>query len=211
MVKELQNAAAQGRAAPADIRFLHGLVRMDYLFLYPEQHDIVIAGPAEPLRQDNPLEPVGGITGRPVVQLEDLITALRAEHAGGEKATFGCSLDLAPGAQQIAQRVSSQMGGASAEQQAAALQQALGPQQVRILGVPGDSRVALAMVSADYRLKRIAMGAEKIAGVGDAVSSGVAANRVWFEPAYDPLQVSPDGLSFGISGPRLKVLAGAGI
>ena len=64
------------------------------------------------------------------------------------------------------------------------------------------------MVTADYRLKRTAMGAETLPGVGNAVSAGIATNRVWFEPAYDSLGISEDGLSYQIAGPRLKVLAG---
>ena len=81
-------------------------------------------------------------------------------------------------------------------------------QQVRIIGVPADSRVALAMVSADYRLKRMSMGLDAAAGVGSAVGQGLAFNRVWFEPAYRPVGISEDGLSYHIAGPRLKVLAG---
>ncbi|HVT80711.1 MAG TPA: DUF1598 domain-containing protein [Phycisphaerae bacterium] len=143
-----------------------------------------------------------------MLQLDDLIVALRAMQEARNDTVFGCSLDLAPGAQKTAQEVARRFNGASNAALAQQVKNALGPQQVRILGIPGDSRLALAMVTADYRLKRTAMGAESLPGVGNAVSTGVATNRVWFEPAYDAVAVSDDGLSYQIAGPRLKVLAG---
>ncbi len=209
IIQQLHQSAANHQPVPQDVRYLHGLVRVDDLFVFPDKHDLVIAGAGEPFGADNPAEPEGTVTHRPVLQAEDLVTALRAVHGAKDGTIFGCSLDLAPGAQQMAEAVSRRMVGMSAAAQAEALQQALGPQVVRVLGVPADSRAALVMVTADYRLKRMAMGAEDLPGVGNALSSGIAANRVWFEPAYDPLAVSADGLSYGISGPRLKVLAGA--
>ena len=85
----------------------------------------------------------------------------------------------------------------------------VGPQPVRLFGVPDDARMALAMVSADYRLKRMCMGLEPLpAGIGNALGTQDAAVRIWFELAYDPLLVSSDGDAYELRGPRLKVLAG---
>jgi hypothetical protein len=207
-------AAGQGGSLPPDLRYLHGLTRIDYLFVYPDQHDLVLAGPSEAVNADNPLQPVGRATGRPVVQAEDLIVALRAvgagqgAGAGGKASFFGCSLDMVPDAQQIATDVGRRFAGASRARLAEELKAALGPQQVRILGVPEDSRLALAMVAADYRLKRMCIGLDAVPGVGNALGAGLASNRLWFEPAYEPLGVSADGLSYHLAGPRLKVLAG---
>ncbi len=217
-INELRGAAAP----PAkDLLYLKGLTRIDYLFVYPDEHDLVIAGPSEPVNDANLLEPVGTVTGRPLVQLEDLIVALRAVGAGGKSGHgeaaggqtgggfYGCSLDIAGDAQAIAEDVGRRYGAAPRGVLAEQLKNALGPQQVRIIGVPADSRVALAMVTADYRLKRMSMGLDPAAGVGNAVGQALAVNRVWFEPAYQPLGVSADGLSYHLAGPRLKVLAGA--
>src|SRR5579862_5545571 len=51
----LPRVLAQWRAAkgagvdpPADVRYLKGLTRIQDIFLYPADHDIVLAGPAEP-------------------------------------------------------------------------------------------------------------------------------------------------------------------
>lgn len=199
-----------GKKLPRELRFLQGLTRLEYIFVYPgPDGDIVLAGPSEPFREENPIQPVGTVSGRPVLQLEDFIIALRSIQQARHDTIFGCSLDLAPGADKIAAEVARRYTGTTNADLAQAVKNALGPQIVRVLGVPSDSRVALAMVTADYRLKRAAMGAESLAGIGNAVSSGLAANRVWFEPSYEPLGVSEDGLSYQLAGPRLKVLAGA--
>jgi hypothetical protein len=212
-LKAQSQPAAGGAGASSlsrDIRYLKGLTRIDYLFVYPEEHDLVIAGPSEPLNEINPLEPVGTLSGRPAVQVEDLIVALRAVDANGgdPRNMFGCSLDMAPDAQKIANAIGQRFGNAPRGQLAEELKKALGPQQVRILGVPADTRVAFAMVSADYHLKRMCIGIDPVPTVGNALGSGLASNRLWFEPAYEPLGVSPDGLSYHLAGPRLKVEAG---
>jgi hypothetical protein len=219
LVEGLKSANTTTTPTAKDLRYLGGLTRIDYLFVYPQENgtgDLVLAGPSEPINDAdkafNPLQPLGRISGRPVLHLDDLVTAFRAVNAGngGRNANFfGCSLDLTANAQGIAEDVGRRFANASRAQVSAALKEALGPQTVRILGVPEDSRLALAMVAADYRLKRICIGAEVIPAIGTGVSSSLATSRVWFEPAYDALAVSGDGLSYHFSGPRLKVKAGA--
>lgn len=218
-LEHLKSSSTTTTPTQKDLRYLGGLTRIDYLFIYPaneggEGGDIVLAGPSEPLAEKdlNPHQPLGRISGRPLLHLDDLVIALRAVHNPQEargNSFFGCSLDLTNNAQQIAEDIGRRFANASRAQVSKALKDALGPQTVRILGVPDDSRLALAMVAADYRLKRICIGAEVIPAIGSGVSSTLATSRVWFEPAYDPLAVSEDGLSYRFTGPRLKVKAGA--
>lgn len=210
ITKALEAASAStDKPLPESLRTLGGLTRIDYLFVYPDQHDLVIAGPCEPVNAANPLQPVGKITGRPTLQLDDLVTILRAVHADRRgNGFFGCSLDLTPNAADIVRATDARWGGSSRAKLAEELKKALGPLKVRVLGVPADSRVALAMVSADYRLKRMCIGLDPVPGVGNALGSALAASRVWFEPAYAPLAVADDGLSYQFAGPRLRVEAG---
>src|SRR5262245_33411667 len=74
--------AAAGRQPSDVMRNLAGLTRLQFVFCYPaigdKPGDIVIAGPAEPYAQDAAGRAVGLRTGRPVLQLEDLVVALRA-------------------------------------------------------------------------------------------------------------------------------------
>ena len=61
-----------------EMRNLAGLLRVRYIFYYPESKDIVLAGPAEGWATDVTGRIVGISSGRPVVQLQDLVVALRA-------------------------------------------------------------------------------------------------------------------------------------
>ena len=51
-LKGLEQAVKKGLkdgtpGLPEEVRYLAGLQRIEYVFLYPEQNDIVIAGPGE--------------------------------------------------------------------------------------------------------------------------------------------------------------------
>ena len=74
---EIAQCIAEGKELPEAVRYLGGLQRVEYVFVYPEQNDVVLAGPAEGWRVDALGNVVGATTGRPVVLLEDLIVALR--------------------------------------------------------------------------------------------------------------------------------------
>ncbi|HVX85324.1 MAG TPA: DUF1598 domain-containing protein [Phycisphaerae bacterium] len=200
-----------GRPLPPEIRFLHGLTQIQYLFAFPQEHDLVIAGPAETVRADNPLEPVGAASGRPVLQFDDLAVVFRALYSGGGNGGrgrdfFGCSIDPAPGEIAAADALVARYG-ADRQRLLEEMHKAIGPEQVKIFGVPEDSRVALTMVAADYRLKRLSMGLEIAPGIGSALGSS-GAGRFWFRPSYDPLLVSRDGLSYAFRGKRLEVSVG---
>jgi hypothetical protein len=62
---------------PDEVRYLAGLQRVEYVFVDPQHHDIVLAGPAEGWKVDAQGEVVGATTGRAVLRLEDLAVALR--------------------------------------------------------------------------------------------------------------------------------------
>ena len=66
-----------------EMRYLAGLQRVRYVFYYPDSKDIVLAGPAEGWVPDLSGRIVGLTSGRPVVQLQDVVVALRAFPPGG--------------------------------------------------------------------------------------------------------------------------------
>ncbi len=220
VLAEWKAAKDAGKEIPADVRYLKGLARIENIFVYPDTHDLVLAGPAETYKADNALEPLGTTTGRPLVQLEDLIVAIRAVGQGGGGARgragapggrdfFGCSLENPANFKEAWDSTFAKFGKGPPLTLQAELKKALGPQQVKLYGIPQDSRVALTMLAADYRLKRICMGLESVPGVGNALGTETAAPRIWFEPAYEPLLVSGDGNAYELRGPRLKVMVGA--
>ena len=98
-IRRLEEAVAQRRAAGLPIvetmRNLGGLVRLRYVMLLEDESDIIIGGPAEPWRYDETGQPVGEKTGRPTLQLDDLVTLLRTFSQSGTR-RFLCSIDPRP-------------------------------------------------------------------------------------------------------------------
>ena len=74
---------ARNQPLPLDMRFLAGLQRVRYVFAYPDAKDIVLAGEAEGWLVNDAGEVVGQTSGQPVVQLDDLMIALRTAPVAG--------------------------------------------------------------------------------------------------------------------------------
>jgi len=93
----VQAQLAAGKKLDEPTRCLAGLQRLQYVFFLPEAKDIVIAGPAEGFAADASGRMVGLGSGRPVIELEDLVAALRAYARGRPAEGFvGCTIDPAP-------------------------------------------------------------------------------------------------------------------
>ena len=91
---EIAKRLEAGEGVSEDMRYLAGLSSIDYVFFYPESGDIVVAGPAEGYAVDPSGRPVGVTSGRAVLELQDLIVALRSFGPAGKKAnTVGVSID----------------------------------------------------------------------------------------------------------------------
>jgi hypothetical protein len=201
---------------PEELRYLGGLTQIRYVFVFPEGKDLVIAGSAEPwhvMRGDGDSTDyvVGTRTGRPILQLDDLIVAMRTAEEGGGR-LFGCGIYPSPDSLTIANEIQMRMALRPRAERMKALADGLGPQEVRIFGTRNDTRLAFICVAADYELKRFAMGLDRspVPGVGNGVDhSRTAANKFWFEASYEPLRVSKDGNAYEIRGQRLLVRAGA--
>ena len=193
-----------------DMEFLAGLTRIQYIFVYPEEKDIVLVGPAEPIKVSPNGHMVGAASGQPILQLDHLLVALRtAEDARQEP--ISCSID--PTKEGIAafnriiagtKRFDPSLEGR--------LEEAMGMQDVTITGVPKGSAFARTMVAADYRMKRLAMGFEKIPVRGlPTYLSLVTANsqampRWWMAPNYDAILKDADGLAWELRGMGVKVM-----
>ena len=193
-VRQLTEA---GKQIPDDLLYLKGMVKLRYIFVYPEEKDLVIAGTAEPLDTSNPIQPFGKKTGRPVLQLEDMIVMMRI--VASRARSFGCSIDHSPGAQE---RFTQAMNDGfkrklSRPAMTKKLAEALGPQPIRFWGVEPSSRVALVCLTADYRMKRLFMGVDPtpVQELKHQFSrSGQKFNRWWFVAANDPvLKTTKDG------------------
>lgn len=199
-----------GKEVPQDLLYLGGLTQIRYVFVYPEEQDLVIAGPCEEWVVQAPTHVTGKKTGRPVLHLDDVVCAMRtAKDFRGQ--TFGCGIWPNPKSLEISQDIVAQYAGKSRAARNEALAKALGPQTVTTFGMEADTRTAFICVAADYKLKRMFMGVDRshVATLGNVLdNSRSSANKFWFETSYEPLRVSQDGNSFEIRGTRLKVDCG---
>jgi len=201
-------------AAPLDIQFLAGLQRIDYIFVDPEGQDLVIAGPAEGFAPDAEGRVVGVSTGRPPLRIDDLIVALRTVDS---PEGLGVSIDPVPDrleqAKRFLQRNSSATSVAAIRRRFAQLAKILGPQTIRVWGVPPDSHFAQAMVEADIQMKYIALGrqATSVPGLRSHLSllkpQGNSMQRWWATPLYEAIYTTEDRLAFQLAGQRVQILA----
>ena len=201
-------------AAPLDIQFLAGLQRIDYIFVDPEGQDLVIAGPAEGFAPDAEGRVVGVSTGRPPLRIDDLIVALRTVDS---PEGLGVSIDPVPDrleqAKRFLQRNSSATSVAAIRRRFAQLAKILGPQTIRVWGVPPDSHFAQAMVEADIQMKYIALGrqANRVPGLRSHLSllkpQGNSMQRWWATPLYEAIYTTEDRLAFQLAGQRVQILA----
>ena len=177
---------------------------------------MVIAGPAEAWRYNEFGQPVGVETGRPTLQLDDLVTVLRTFSPNGQQ-VFGCSIDprqegLAA-VREFAEASQSRgpLAAGSVRRWAAKIGNKLGNQDIRVFGVPADSRIARVIVEADYRMKLIGVGklsaGPHVPGYFDLLrkhpevaTGGLDALRWWLTMHYDSVMHSGERNAFEIRG-----------
>ncbi len=213
----LKDCLDAGKPIPEAMYCLAGLQQIRYVLVCPEKKDIVLVGPAEGWKLDKRGNVVGVTNGRPVLQLDDLLTALRT--AGGNKpAVMSCSIDPTPeGLLRVRSLARHLQPNGNPEEAAAAVEEQLGPQKISVRGVPEHSHFAAVMVAADYRMKRISMSLERapipgLPGFMDMAqgSGGGMKNmlpRWWLEPSFEPLLRDEPGLSWELHGATVKTMA----
>jgi hypothetical protein len=201
---------------PDEVRYLAGLQRVQYVFVFPEEHDIVLAGPAEGWQIDALGNAVGQTTGRPVVLLDDLLVAMRTARTSAQTG-ISCSIDPNPeGVVRLRNLVRQLRTIGNPQQTLSMIEQALGPQVVSVTGVPTSSHFARVMVAADFRMKRLAMNFDappipdlpsylqllkpRQRGMQDLLP------RWWLAPLYEPLLTDVDGLSWELRGQGVQCM-----
>jgi hypothetical protein len=205
-----------GKPVPEELKYLGGMTQVRYVLVYPEEKDLVIGGPAEPwvVDKDKGLYAFGKNSGRPVLQFDDLVAAMRTsarQRFPGGGATFGCGIYPSPESVKKAEDVALKYAKSSRKERMVALAQAVGPQTIRVMGTEPDTRLAWVCVAADYQLKRFSTGVDRpvVQSVGHAVDdSRSAASMFWFVMSYEPLLVAEDGNAYEFRGQRLGVKAG---
>lgn len=202
-----------------EMRSLAGLQRISYVFFYPESKDIVVAGPAEGWITTLSGRAIGMTTGRPVVQLQDLVVGLRAfPPIGKGTQLIGCSIDPTPEGLAAMQRFLSSIGSYATPNQTQTIVEGLrtnlGYHNISVNGVSPKTHFAQVMVEADYRMKLIGIGLEKppvklVSYVDRASTSDISRNalqRWFFTPDYQCVRVSNDNLAMELVGDGVKLV-----
>lgn len=217
----VRDSLDHNRKPSDEMRFLAGLTRIRYVFFYPDSGDIVIAGPAEGWFQDLAGHMIGMQSGRPVLELQDLIVALRTYGPDkSEEPVIGCSIDPTKEGLAAMQKALRELYGNvtpdDADYIVETLHTSLGLQKVRVLGVPPDTHMAQVLVEADYRMKLIGIGLERPQVKGGFASfvdradpstvSRNALQRWYFVPDYQCVKISEDRLAIELVGDGVKLV-----
>lgn len=219
LARLVKKAIDEGHGPDEAMKHLAGLTRIKYVFYYPETKDIVIAGPAEGWMEDLGGRPVGLESGQPVLELQDLVVALRTfpPHKSSKPVVY-CSIDATEEGLARMQQFLSQIGSSiqpNDEQFIVnGLRESLGLQVVTVGGVPATTHFAQVLVEADYRMKLIGIGLEEPAAnirsyISLANFGSMARNamvRWWFVPDYQRIKVSEDGFAAEFVGGGVKLV-----
>ncbi len=209
---------AAGEEPTDEMKYMAGMLRVSHVFFYPETNDIVIAGPAEGFGADLVGRVRGLSTGWPVLELQDVIVALRAfPPAGNPTQVVGCSIDQTEEGmrrfQQFLSRLPSNLPRSQAPQLITTMRQVLGPQVVTVQGVSPKSHFAQVLVEADYRMKRIGIGLEsppvRMKSYVDRANPSGGSNAIsrwYFVPDYQAVRVSDDETAMALVGWGVKLV-----
>jgi len=209
-----------GELPNASQRHLAGLMRLQYVFFYPETGDVVIAGPAEGWIEDASGRTVGISSGRPVLLLEDLLVGLRAYPPGRKENPFvGCTISptqeglarLTAFHRTIPRTYPQRQRPPVTTAIARGVQESLGMATIHVYGISDKTHFAQVMIEADYRMKRIAIGLEKPPVPMTTFISAVRApkhmtlQRWWFTPNYECVKVTDDRLAMELVGQGVQL------
>jgi hypothetical protein len=217
----LAQHVSENKPLSSDVLYLAGLERVEYVFAYPDLNDIVLAGPAEGWAVDDAGNVVGAASGAAVLQLVDLIAALRTmdEMLAGE--LISCSIDPTPAGLKRFTRLMRANRTRPSAQLLRRMERAVGPQTIRLTGVSPESHFAQVLVAADWQMKRIGMGL--VASPVDGLTSYLELlddgpdrrpqnplPRWWIAYGEQPVERDAEGLGWRISRPGIQVQTAAG-
>lgn len=205
---------AEGKDLPDSVLYLGGLTAIEYVLIYPEENDVVLVGPAEGWEVGPQGVMVGKTTGRPVMLLDDLATAIKAA-TGEVRTVFSVSIDpTQEGLRRMSQFAASVNPSAAPQAIAKGMEESLGPQTITLRGVDPASHFAYVMAAADFRMKQISMGVTKspvrsipsFVSMMKAPSQNGALPRWWLAPNYDSVSCDADRLTWSFSGGKVVTM-----
>jgi len=212
--REVSRRIAEGKPVVETMKNLAGLYKVEYVFVFPESGEIVIGGPAAGWKYNDKGQPVATLdvrsdrlqpvkgpaeaghyepNGKPTLQLDDFVTVLRTFSPEGNR-FFSCLIVPRQEGLKQARAIgeASQKRGplsrAGTRSFVDRLTKAMGQQDVKVVGVPADSRVARVIVEADYRMKLIGVERLKTGAKIPSYFQLLARNPQKTQPALDALR-----------------------
>lgn len=213
----VKDSISNGAPIPPEARYLAGLMRIERIVMDPTHNDLVLMGPAEELTVRENGSVVGKKSGRPALQLQDLMVALQSSEAAttGE----GVSVSIEPsneGRLAFEQAVAAaQRGNLNAQSVVRQIEQSMGNQKVILTGVDQDTRFANVLALADYKMKRISMGLDPapmkslpsfLSMLTRSTNLSPLTPRFWMEMSYDAISHSEDKSVWQLNGVGVKTL-----
>ena len=204
-----QNA---GQPLPAAVNYMAGLQRIEFVML--TDNDVILAGPAEGLTTNKNGNVVGSKSGLPAINVQDFLVAMQQVDAA--RTGHGISVSIDPteeGTRNVAKLMKQITPNSFNSHSAKVLEEACGPQKISLSGVPKDSRFAQILVSADYKMKRLAMGLEQTPEFLPSIMEMAQRRgsawrqmtpRFWMECNYEPVAVNEDQTIWRISGQGVR-------
>lgn len=204
------NHKSSGEQLPPAVKYMAGIQRIEYVMISPSGDDILIAGPGEGLTTNKDGVVVGSESGMPAIHLQDFLVAMRSVQNARTGKGISVSIDPTEDGVRNVQKLMKRMKPSTfTPDSAKALEDACGPQNITLTGVPKDSRFSNVLVAADYKMKRLAMGLEPapeflpsllaVAKSKDVVLRKMSP-RFWMEANYDPIAVSSDKNVWKLNG-----------
>lgn len=213
----VKDSFEQGSPIPAEARYLGGLMRVQRIVIDHAHNDIVLMGPAEELVVAANGSVVGKESGRPALQLQDLMVALQASDAATTGQGISVSIEPTNQGRLAFEQVTAaaQRSGVAAAALVNNLERAMGNQKVILTGISQDTRYANVLALADYKMKRISMGLDQspVQGLPSFLSMLTRSTnlspltpRFWMEMNYQPITHSDDKNVWQLNGTGVKTL-----
>ncbi|MDR2754731.1 MAG: DUF1598 domain-containing protein [Planctomycetaceae bacterium] len=198
------------------IRYLGGLTSIRYVVVVPEENDILLVGSSESWQADDYGNIIGKTSGRPVFRLEDLLTVFRAWRNQTRPSVITCSIDPTKDALVKIAQVNRQfpvVDRNNVQAFAAAQEAAYGVNVVTFQGIPEQSRFAMVLIIADYKMKQIGLGhiPSPIRNLPSYVhliggSQKQINPRFWLTPEYGTITHDSKKLTWQLSEVKVKAL-----
>lgn len=217
--KQVQLRWAAGKRPDDAMLALAGIQKIQYVFVYPETGDLVIAGPAEGWRTGDEGRTVGIESGQPTLNLDDFVVVLRNAYEQG--GAFTCSItpkreNLAATQAFLTESSKQPLKPGESNRWVRQIRDRMGTQLIEVKGIDPRTRAARVIVEADYRMKLVGMGLEEVVfGVksyletvpapkaGEATPMSVL--RWWFTMNYEAIRATPDHAAFELRGQGVQV------